>query len=282
MPDSPTLRSALLAASDKLAAISDSPRLDAELLLCHVLQVNRSHLLAWPEKQLDPIQEKTFVELTTRRQRGEPVAYLIGEQEFWSLTLKVTPATLIPRPETETLVEQALQHLPADTRVKVADLGTGSGAIALAIASERPLAEVYAVDMSHEALAVAQANARQHDLTNVHFAQSHWLDGIGETDFDMICSNPPYVAPGDPHLTLDSLPFEPQSALVATEEGLADLRYIIEQSQHHLKKGGWLLLEHGWDQAARVRTMMQGPYNRIHSVKDLAGIERITLGCLAR
>lgn len=258
---------------------SESARLDAELLLCHVLGVNRSWLYAWPDKSLESAQQHRFDELVARRAGGEPIAHILGEREFWSLNLQVTHDTLIPRPDTELLVEQALRLLPEDAALKVADLGTGSGAIALAIARERPRCRVVATDLSAAALTVAQANASRNQLSNVEFRQGSWSAALGSERFELIVSNPPYIAEDDPHLVQGDVRFEPRSALVSGRDGLGDIRQIAREVRGHLQNDGWLLLEHGFEQGGEVRAILQGNgYEQVTTWCDLAGHERVTGG----
>lgn len=265
----PTIE-ALLAAAE----LPDSPsaRLDAELLLAHVLGKPRSYLRTWPEREPDAAQCAAFAALLARRSKGEPVAYLLGRQGFWSLELEVAPHTLIPRPDTELLVESALALGPAGP-ARVLDLGTGSGAIALALQHQRPQARVSAVDASPEALAVARGNAERLQLP-VRFIHSHWLRDV-QGAFDLIVSNPPYIRADDPHLA--ALTHEPLQALASGADGLEDIRAIIERAPAHLKPGGWLLLEHGYDQAEAVRALFaHAGWQNVQSRQDLAGIERCT------
>lgn len=267
---------ALLWAKEQLEAM-DEAALDAEILLAHAINKNRTWLKTWPEYLLSDDQISQFEDFISRRRRGEPTAYIIGEQEFWSLTFEVTSDTLIPRPETELLVEQALQRILLDQKCTIADLGTGSGAIALAIASERPQATVWALDMSEPALKVAEANAQSNKIGNVAFEQGSWLNEWQHGLLDMIVSNPPYVAPNDPHLA--DLVYEPVTALVAEDKGLSDIRQITQQATEHLKPGGYLLFEHGYDQGAAVREILQQTgFEQIETVKDYAGLDRVTLG----
>ena len=271
----PTLQS-LLAAAD--LPDSPSPRLDAELLLAHVLGKPRSFLRTWPEHELDAEQCARFERLLQRRRAGEPVAYLLGRQGFWSLDLEVSPDTLIPRPDTELLVETALQLAPA-TPLEVLDLGTGTGAIALALAAERPAWRVTGVDRVEAAVALAARNGQRLGLSNARFQFSHWFDGLGGQRFGLIVSNPPYIAAGDRHLGEGDVRFEPASALVAGPDGLDDIRRIVAQAPRHLLPGGWLLLEHGYDQGAAVRALLDDAgFVEAHSRRDLAGHERISLG----
>ena len=258
---------------------STSARIEVQCLLQQVLKVSRAYLLTYPERLLNKSEQALYDSLLQRRRGGEPIAYLLGEREFFGLSLKVTPATLIPRPETELLVEMALQRIPPNKTCHVLDLGTGSGAIAIAIAHERPKAIVLACDTSSAALAVARDNAARLLLSNLSFVDSDWFQEIAGIRFDIIVSNPPYVAMGDLHLTQGDVRFEPLSALVSGADGLHDIRRIICDSKHHLKVKGWLLLEHGYDQAIQVRELLQGQqFNDVFSTRDLAGIERVSGG----
>lgn len=271
-----TLADALAAAQQQLTD-SDTPHLDAELLLCRVLDKNRAWLRTWPERALTADEQAAFQALVSRRVAGEPVAYLTGRCGFWSLELKVTPATLIPRPDTETLVEWALELIPADAAWHIADLGTGSGAIALAIARERPHCHILATDASAEALAVAEENAALNQIGNVAFRHGLWFAPLAGERHDLIVSNPPYIAEHDSHLA--ALRHEPRSALTAGADGLDDLRLLIAGAPHHLAPDGWLLLEHGWDQGAAVRALLQQHgYRQVQTRRDGAGHERISGG----
>lgn len=259
---------------------SPSARLDVELLLSHVLGKPRSYLHTWPERALDTEQCRRFTEYLARRRRGEPVAYILGRQGFWSLDLEVAPHTLIPRPDTELLVETALQLVPA-TAAQILDLGTGTGAIALALASERPAWQVTGVDRVAEAVALATRNAQQLRLDNVRFHESHWFSAVEDQRYRLIVSNPPYIPAGDPHLEQGDVRFEPGSALIAGADGLDDIRQIIAQAPAHLQDDGWLLLEHGYDQAAAVRQLLvESGFVDVESRRDFGGHERISLGRL--
>ena len=265
------------------AQLPDSPtaRLDIELLLAAAIGKSRSYLHTWPERIVSSEAALTFASYLQRRSAGEPVAYILGQQGFWKLDLEVAPHTLIPRPDTELLVEVALVLLPA-TPLQVLDLGTGSGAIALALASERGGWQVTAVDRVPEAVALAERNRQRLQLDNAKVLASHWFDALQGQRFALIVSNPPYIAEQDPHLAAGDVRFEPSSALVAGSDGLDDLRQIITQAPQHLLPGGWLLLEHGYDQAAAVRELLaRHGFEQIQSRTDLGGHERISLGRLA-
>jgi len=257
----------------------DDARHEAEQLLIHVLGVERAWLFAHATDTVDEDSRQRFELLLTRRAEGHPLAYLLGRRGFWTLDLQVNTATLIPRPETELLVEQALARLPADDMVRVADMGTGSGAIALSIASERPLATVMATDLLGPALAVAVKNAQAHGLDNVWFRRGHWYAALGADRFDMIVSNPPYIAAGDPHLAQGDLRFEPPPALASGTDGLDAIREIIAGAHEHLVAGGWLLLEHGWDQGEAIRALLvQAGFDEAQTVQDMEQRDRVTLG----
>lgn len=272
-----TLAAALESASQRLQHKSDSARVDASVLLCHVLDCQRSFLLSHPETLLSADQQQAFEALIMRRADGEPVAYITGCKEFWSLDLKVTPAVLIPRPETETLVEAALARLPLDKPRRVADLGTGSGAVALTLARERPRAHVVATDISDAAIAVARDNERALCIPNVVFHESIWFAALEGQSFDVIVSNPPYVAQGDPHLP--ALRYEPRSALVSGRDGLDALRQIIREAPTYLTTQGWLLVEHGAEQGEAVRSLFSAAgFSAVETLPDLAGLARVTIG----
>ncbi|UFH48663.1 peptide chain release factor N(5)-glutamine methyltransferase [Pseudomonas sp. KNUC1026] len=262
------------------AQIPQSPtaRLDAELLLAAALGKTRSYLRTWPERIVANDQAQAFAGYVARRNEGEPVAYILGQQGFWSLDLEVAPHTLIPRPETELLVETALELVPAPS-ARALDLGTGTGAIALAMARERAGWQVTAVDRVEEAVALAERNRQRLGLNNVQVLASHWFSGFTDERFEVIVSNPPYIAEQDPHLVAGDVRFEPASALVSGTDGLDDIRQIIAQAPAYLARGGWLLLEHGYDQAPRVRELLaKHGFEQIESREDLGGHERISLG----
>jgi release factor glutamine methyltransferase len=276
-----TVAAALQRAAQTLSRHGDSPRLDAEILLGRVLGLSRSALIV---RGADPVSAETqraYDELIAGRMQGAPVAYLTGTREFWSLELDVTPDVLVPRPETEILVELALGLLPADVTLSVLDLGTGSGAIALAIASERQLVCMTGVDVSEPALAVAMANSRKLGLTRVRWRAGSWFQAVRDRRFDMIVSNPPYVASNDP--ALERLAAEPAVALSCGPTGLEALDSIIDGAAEHLNPGGWLLLEHGHNQADAVARMLEcRGFDHIRSHLDYSGNARVTLGAIHR
>jgi release factor glutamine methyltransferase len=267
----------LVAQAVELLTASDSARLDAEILLSHALGRPRTFLHSHPEHMPSPQQQQEFSALLQRRSAGEPIAYLAGQQEFWSLPLRVTPATLIPRPATEVLVNTALQL--GGATAQVVDLGTGSGCIALALAHERPAWNIFAVDRSAAALEIARANAQALRIETITWQVSDWFADIGGT-FDLVVSNPPYIKADDPHLLQGDVRFEPRQALVGGADGLDAIRQIAQQSQDRLQPGGALLLEIGYDQAAAVRKLLTDfGYTNIDFKKDLQDIERV---CIAR
>lgn len=275
-----TISDALHTATLLLARSSASARLDAELLLEHVTGLSRTDFRASPERELPAAAGWSFQQLIRRRLQGEPVAYIRGQQEFWSLLLEVTPAVLIPRPETELVVERVLALLKPDA-TELADLGTGSGAIALAVASERPSLQVTAVDVSGEALAIARRNAARLQIQNVSFERGSWFAPLAGRRFDVIAANPPYVARGDQDLAQDVSRFEPEVALIGGVTGLEAIEQIVAQAGQHLQPGGWLILEHGWTQAVAVRErLVRAGFANVRSHADLAGHERVTEGSL--
>ena len=272
-----SVETALRAAQMELIG-SDTPQLDAEVLLAFVTKRTRTQLRSAPEHLLTDDEYDRFRRLTARRTRGEPIAYLSGTREFWSLTLHVDATVLVPRPETELLVERALLHM-TNPGARILDLGTGSGAIALAIASERPASDVLATDASSAALEVAQRNARELGLSRVRFQLSDWFGNLGNEQFDIVVSNPPYIAAGDPQLAADVLAYEPRQALIAGTAGLEAIAVIITTAPRHLQQGGWLIIEHGIHQAPDVRRLLeQVGFISVASHADLAGIERVSEG----
>jgi len=270
--------SQLLQSAVQLNHLSDTSRLDCELLLCYLLDVDRTYLKTWPDRELSETIEEQFQQLLQRRIIGEPVAYLIGTQGFWTLDLKVSADTLIPRPETELLVEAALE-LELPQQAKVLDLGTGTGAIALALATEQSRWQVSAVDLMPGAVQLAKENCQRCQLENVEIFQSHWFADIAPQSFDLIVSNPPYIETDDAHLTQGDVRFEPASALVSGPQGLDDLRLLIAQSVNYLADCGWLMVEHGHLQGPAVRELFeQAGFGLVETRADLNNLERMTLG----
>lgn len=254
---------------------------DAELLLTHVLQKSRAWTYAHASDSIDEESASVFRTLVARRKSGEPIAYLTGHREFWSLDLAVAPAVLIPRPETEMLVETALQHVPQNIQMEIADLGTGSGAVALAIARERPLASVLATDASAPALDVARGNAIRNGIANVDFALGNWCAALGDRRFDVIVSNPPYIAENDPHLRAGDLRFEPAAALASGKDGLDAIRRIVHDAPTHIKRRGFLLLEHGYDQGEAVRDLLRARgFADVFTAHDLESRDRVSGGAV--
>jgi release factor glutamine methyltransferase len=276
---------ALLESSDCLKCISDSPELDVALLLGNVLDCSRAAVLAHPERALDSVQRQKFDLSLQRRRRGEPIAYILGKKAFWDFELKVDSRVLIPRPETELLVEQALDRLSGreQEKLRLLDLGTGSGAIAIALARHSSWWQVVATDQSGASLKLAAENASRLGAGNVEFVQGSWLEPLAGCSFDLIVSNPPYIAPSDPHLQAHGLPFEPAEALVAADEGFACLLEIMRQARNHLNSNAWLLLEHGSTQgAALAAELAESGYQEVTGWQDLAGLDRVTAARLDR
>jgi release factor glutamine methyltransferase len=273
-----TVRELLEGAGLALAGASTCPTLDAEVLLAASLGCGRSRLYAWPEWVPEPAEIACFHTWLAKRSAGYPVAYLLGQREFWGLNLRVSEATLIPRPETERLVELALERIDPEHTTDVADLGTGSGAVALALAQERPLSRIVASDLSEEALDVARENAQRLGIGNINFEQGDWFGGISsQLRMDVVVSNPPYIAEDD--RALIDLRYEPRPALVAGADGLAAIRHIVAEAPRWLRRGGWILIEHGADQGLRVAGLLrQYGYQTIATERDLGGLERVSLG----
>jgi release factor glutamine methyltransferase len=264
-------------AEHQLTKITATPALDAELLLASVLQCSRTILHTWPEREMSDDDYQTFLAICAKRLAGIPVAYLLEQQSFWKFDLRVTPDVLIPRPETELLVELVLETFADIEPLSLIDLGTGSGAIALALAYEFPTWKISATDNSPAALAIAQENAQRLEISSVQWIASDWYANLNEQKFNAIVSNPPYIAPGDHHLP--ALQYEPQSALVAEQEGLAALQEIITHAPEHLLENGYLFLEHGYQQAEAVQELMgKAGFKDIQTYVDLAGQPRVTSG----
>ncbi len=265
-----------------LKSCSDSARLDAQILLCFVLNKERSYLLTWPEKELTVTEIEQYITLLSRRNKGEPIAYITETKEFWSLSFKVSPSTLIPRPDTETLIELVLDIYGYNEQVNCLDLGTGTGAIALALAFEMPMWNIQAIDFSADAVALAKYNARQLGLSRVEIYQSDWFSSIkANNKFDVIVSNPPYIDPLDKNLTQGDVRFEPKSALVADDNGLADIKHIAKEAINYLLKEGKIFFEHGFNQGSAVRKILVNlGYHNAQTVTDLNGHDRITWAVL--
>ena len=255
------------------------PPQEASYVVSAALGVDRATLITHPERPVSEADWARLLNWVERRARGEPLAYLTGRKEFWDFELTVNPAVLVPRPETEILVAAALERIPIEAEWTLADLGTGSGAIAIALARERPGCQVIAIDRCPAALAVAENNRERLEVANLELRLGDWFQPLAGERCHVVCANPPYVAPDDPHLGRDSLPFEPREALVAADSGLAQLRHLIHHAPAHLHPGGWLLLEHGAEQGPAVRELFQQHgYEAIATLPDLAGIERVSLG----
>lgn len=268
-----TIQDAITTCTNAFKTVSDTAHLDAEVLVAHAASAPPTRLFSHPEAELTQEQEQNLRQLTKRRLQGEPIAYIIEHKEFWELELKVTPDVLIPRPETECLVEWIVEHHPKGSTLKVADLGVGSGAIALALAKEHPQWTIHATDYSHEALLIARENANNHNLHNVHFFHGEWCEPLPKKDYDIIVSNPPYIDSHDKHL--NHLSFEPKSALDGGKSGLDDIKIIIHQAKNYLKKSGLLIFEHGFDQRETILTFLnETRYNDAEDHNDLAGLPR--------
>ncbi len=264
----------------ELLATSPTPQLDAEVIVMHVCGIDRHQLILRGPTRLTGDQPRRLAELSARRQQGEPVAYLTGRREFWSIEFNVSPATLIPRPETELLVEKALTRIPPDAAWTLADLGTGCGTIALALAQARPRCRVWATDISSAALAMAESNARKFGFNNIEFLHGNWFEPLAGKDVNIIVSNPPYVRVDDPHLETGDVRFEPRQALLAGPDGLDAIRLIAQRAREHLASGGRLLFEHGWGQADAVNDLLRAAgYGDIVCHRDLAGRDRVTECC---
>ncbi|MBH0058268.1 peptide chain release factor N(5)-glutamine methyltransferase [Pseudoalteromonas sp. SWXJZ94C] len=272
-----TLEQAIAAGANLLASSSESAKLDAQVLLLHILQKPRSYLFTWPEHELNAEQQQQFELFCQRRLNGEPVAHITGQREFWSLLLEVNATTLIPRPDTETLVEQALE-MAVPATAKVLDLGTGTGAIALALGSEMPNWQITAVDRVSNAVNLAMRNQQRLGINNVHVKQSDWFSALLGEKFNLIVTNPPYIKQDDIHLVQGDVRYEPLSALVADDAGMSDIKQIITQSRDYLLSSGYLLIEHGFEQGEAVRYFFEKmAFVNIKTVKDLGNNDRVTL-----
>ena len=266
-------------ATESLSSVSDSPHLDARLLLCHVLNISKTSLLTWPDREIPESAKDALSSILARRQAGEPIAYILGEIEFWGINLSVDSSVLIPRPETELVVETALDKITSSGTANpdILDLGTGSGAIAIALASELKQANITAADVSQAALNTAMLNAKRNNLEQMLFILSDWFSNLDqEKRYDIIVSNPPYVAEDDPHL--ENLTYEPDTALTSANNGLADIEHLILESSSYLKTDGWLMIEHGYQQGCAIRSLFSNSgYRQVETLLDLAQLERITI-----
>ena len=266
-----------LALAGRLDGLSDTARLDVAVLLAHALERDKTYLYTWPDRELTAAQQQVFESLLVQRQKGVPIAYLVGEKEFWSLPIKVSSDTLIPRPDTELLVQLGLELFDSDSPRTIADLGTGTGAIALALAHERSRWQVLGADISPQIVALAEQNRVAFQLMNLRFVVSDWCSALPKQAFDLILGNPPYIAADDPHLLCGDVRFEPKTALVSEEDGLHDIKCIATQAKDHLKLQGFLLLEHGCQQAQAVREILSAVgYSNMKTFQDLAGLDRAT------
>ena len=273
------IQQALHSSIKKLVATSPSATLDAQVLLCHILNCNRAHLIAWPEKELSPQQIDSFQKLIKQRQQGSPVAHLTGQREFWSLNFKVNNSTLIPRPETETLIEFILDKFGEKKELTVLDMGTGTGAIAITLSSEKPDWKITASDISTAAITLAKENSIILNTKNITFLQSDWFTKIPQQTFDLIVSNPPYISIDDPHLAEGDIRFEPKSALTSGKTGMDDIEHLCSQAKNYLAKDGWLIVEHGYNQKSVVADCFtRNEYKNVSQRNDLAGHCRMTAG----
>lgn len=273
------IKQAMQQANRELADNSSSALFDAQVLLSHTLQCNSAHLIAWPEKELNEVQAADFQKLIEQRRQGLPVAHLTGQREFWSLNFFVNNSTLIPRPETETLVEFILETFGNKKNLKLLDMGTGTGAIAIAIASEKPEWKIFASDVSSDAISLARKNSEHLKTDNTTFIESDWFKNINTVDFNIIISNPPYIANDDPHLKQGDVRFEPDSALTAGKSGMDDIEILCAQANSHLTKEGWLIVEHGYNQKQIVADCFtKNNFTNISQRLDLSGNTRMTAG----
>ena len=273
------IQQALQYAVQNISNTSSSAHLDAQILLSHILNCNSAHLIAWPEKELNLQQLKSFQKLIKQRQQGSPVAHLTGNREFWSLNFKVNNSTLIPRPETETLIEFILEKFGEKKTLTLLDMGTGTGAIAITLANEQPDWIITATDISAAAIALAKENSTMLNTESIALLQSDWFTNIPQQTFDIIVSNPPYISTDDPHLTKGDVRFEPESALTSGKTGMDDIEYLCSQAKNYLAKDGWLIIEHGYNQkTAAAECFTRNNYKNISQQNDLAGHCRMTAG----
>lgn len=273
------IQQALQQADSSLSEVSPTATLDAQVLLSHVLQCNTAHIAAWPEKDLSKEQQTKYLYLIQQRSQGIPVAYLTQQREFWSLIFAVNDSTLIPRPDTETLVEYILSNFNDKDDLTLLDLGTGTGAIAISIASERPSWQIVASDFSEDALVLAKQNSETHQTSRITFIQSDWFTEISRSNFDIIVCNPPYIAADDPHLQQGDVRFEPESALISGEAGMDDIEHLCLHAKDHLKDGGSFIVEHGYNQQHLVaECFAKNNFIDIEQKQDLAGHVRMTAG----
>ena len=278
MSTTPNIKEAISHGKSILSA-SDSSQLDSEVLLAHAIQKNRSYLRAWPEKTLSSSEQATFTNYLKQRSKGTPIAYITGEKEFWSRPFMVSPSVLIPRPDTELLIEIIQKKLQTNQNLTALDLGTGSGAIAITLALEFNNADILATDLSEQALGIAQQNANSHHTNNVKFIASNWFENVPSKRFDLIVSNPPYICENDSHLQQGDVRFEPKSALISTQQGLQDIKQITSTSHSFLKPEGFLLLEHGYEQGNDVKKLLTSSgFKHVEQFKDIQGHTRATLG----
>lgn len=274
-----TIQQALQQARQTLAESSPTAGLDAQVLLTQILQCNTAHLLAWPEKKLNKEQIANYQQLIQQRQQGVPIAHLTGSREFWSLEFSVNDSTLIPRPETETLIEFILDKFSNKKNLKLLDMGTGTGAIAITIATEKPGWKIFASELIADALKLARDNSNSHQTKNISFIQSDWFNNIKDKDFDIIVSNPPYIANDDPHLLAGDVRFEPQSALSAGLTGMDDIEHLCLHARNYLAQNGWLIVEHGYNQKQLVSDcFVKNGFTQIEQKQDLSGHTRMTAG----
>jgi release factor glutamine methyltransferase len=273
------IQQALQQACQSLSETSSSAALDAQVLLTHILQCNTAHLAAWPEKDLSEEQTSQYQLLVEQRKKGLPVAHLTGFREFWSLNFSVNDSSLIPRPETETLIEFILDKFSDRENIKLLDMGTGTGAIAITVATEKPGWNIFASELSTDALKLARNNSNSHQTSNISFVQSNWFNNINDNDFDIIVSNPPYIANDDPHLLTGDVRFEPQSALNAGATGMDDIEHLCAHAKNYLTKNAWLIIEHGYNQKQLVSDCFaKNGFTQIEQKLDLSGHIRMTAG----